>query len=211
MLLSISAANNNGVLTNNFINITLADINNTFVPNNDVDVDNTNTDDDTTMVSGTNTNTVTGRRKRSARGSSEEETGSWTSFFRALKTDALGVLGIKSESAVLSAFANSIATTPLELVSERAAALGRKVRCARSRTSEDGCVDKGVCLHFADEHAVFGGNVVVRGVEVYLVAVQLRRGLVETAALWDLAVSDRCHSELHCTDMKVASCFEEDR
>ena len=107
------------------------------------------------------------------------------------------------------AFLNSFATTSKDQVIERARAIGRMVYCAQDKTAEVGCVDKGVCLHFAEEHAVYGSNVVVRGVEIYLVAIQLRRDVIETAALWDLAISNKCHSEFHCSDMKVASCFDE--
>ena len=192
--------------TTNVFNITLADINNTFVPNNDVDTTNTNNDIDTTNVAGTNANTVTGRRKRSA---GKQEDGSGTSFLLELKTKAFGVLGT-SESAFFWAFINSLATTSMDQVVERATMVGRMVYSARDKTAEGGCVDKGVCLHFAEEHAVYGANVILRGVELYVVAIQLKRDLIETAALWDLAISDRCHSEFHCSDMKVASCFDED-
>ena len=206
MFLSLPAYYNNGVLTTNFINITMADINNTFVPMNTASATNTNDDDDTTNVAGTNNNVVTGRKRRSAR--NEREEASWSSFLSDLKRNAFGVLG-SSESMIFWAFLNSFATTSKDEVMERARAIGRMVYCAQDKTAEVGCVDKGVCLHFAEEHAVYGSNVVVRGVEIYLVAIQLRRDVIETAALWDLAISDECHSEFHCSDMKVASCFDE--
>ena len=201
----VPAFGNNGVFTNNFINISLADINNTFVPTNTATATNTNTDTDTTTVTGTNTNTVTGRKKRSARNGEEA---SWTGFLHELKTNALSILGT-SESMIFWAFRSSLATISRHQVAERVTAIGRMVYCARDKTAEGGCVDKGVCLHFAEEHAVYGGNVILRGVEIYVVAIQLHRDLVETAALWDLAISNKCHSEFHCSDMKVASCFDE--
>ena len=196
----------NGVFTSNFINISMASINNTFVPMNTATATNTNTDTDTTTVTATNNNMATaGRRKRST----HKEDASWTSFLRELELNAFGILGT-SEATVFGAFVNSLATISGVQVLERVTAVGKMVYCAQDSTSEDGCVDKGVCLHFAEEHAEFGGNVILRGFEIYVVAVQRHRDLLETARLWDLAISDSCHSEFHCSDMKVASCFDED-
>ena len=196
-----------GVFTNNFINISMASINNTFVPMNTATADNTNTDTDVTTVTATNTNMATAgrRRKRSA----HKEEASWASFLRELELNALMILGA-SEATIFGAFVSSLATISGVQVLERVTAFGKMVYCALDSTAEDGCVDKGVCLHFAEEHAEYGGNVILRGLEIYVVALQRHRDLIETARLWDLAISDRCHSEFHCSDMKVASCFDEE-
>ncbi len=180
----------------NLLNIGFGAITNTFTPMNTATATNMNTDNDTTNVTTNNTNNNnTGGRSHT-----------WAKLFYNLLLNLLRILGT-SEAMFFWAFRESAKRISGSEVLDRTEVVSGMVRCAEIEQASDECMDHGICQHFAQEHSLYDGNMLLRAAEIFVVALQRNMSPVEVGTLWDLGVKGQCHTEFSCLDMRVASCF----
>lgn len=175
----------------NIININGTTLTNTFTPTNDDTNNNALTDSDT--ITNTNDNTTPAPRKRRAIANNLEQI-------------LLKIMGVSKEQFAES-FMKSANYLNLNEMIGQSTSLSRKISCLKTSEESLHCLDRMICEHFAEDHLVYDGNMLMRLSQIWTASMMKTKSVELMSDIMDNAVREEC--EIKYDDCRLGKVKEE--
>ena len=181
----LTLGNTGSTIVNN-ITIGGITVNNTFNPTNFADQTNSKTNN-------------AGRRKRDFE--YDDESLPLIAYIRQVWETLLVILATTNEDFQKDMVFATSGATPGEIINQFFS-LNKKLNCLQRHTVTSKCEDFAICMHFAEDFNVFDKNLLIRGSEIFLIALvrYFRNGtsIEEVEELMENAEEGSCQNIGHC-------------
>ena len=121
------------------------------------------------------------------------------------------MVGVSSEAFYL-AFITSAKHHDWKEILNQSTLLSRKMSCVETAEVAKHCLDRIICEHFAEDHLVYDGNMLMRIAQIWIASVmrsnELKHPVESMSDVMDIAVMDQCEVKYsNCTMGNVEQCL----